>query len=80
VGWGEVINGGFGMVLDGSDEALHNLRSMLYFDVNNGLARRAWARNKNAVFAIKAEMKASQSLRITLPNEVNGHLLEKLVD
>lgn len=56
VGWGEVINGGFGMVLDGSDEAKTNLQQMLFWDVNNGIARRSWARNNEAMFAIKREM------------------------
>jgi urocanate hydratase len=78
VGWGEVINGGFGMVLDGSDEADRRLRSMLHWDVNNGIARRAWARNKEAVFAIKRAMKDEERLRVTLPNEVDEKNLEGL--
>ena len=57
VGWGEVINGGFGMVLDGTPEAEANLRNMLFYDVNNGIARRSWGRNKGATFVIKKEMK-----------------------
>ncbi len=76
VGWGEVINGGFGMVLDGSDDADRRLRSMLHWDVNNGIARRSWARNKEAVFAIKRAMQAEPLLKVTLPN----HADEKLVD
>ncbi|MBX7095283.1 MAG: urocanate hydratase [Flavobacteriales bacterium] len=68
VGWGEVINGGFGMVLDGSKDADRRLKSMLFWDVNNGIARRAWARNKEALFAIQREMKRSKNLKVTLPN------------
>jgi len=78
VGWGEVINGGFGMVLDGSADADRNLQSMLFWDVNNGIARRAWARNDGAIFAIKREVKRSKNLQITLPNLVEGKLLEGL--
>lgn len=80
VGWGEVINGGFGMVLDGSEQADENLANMLLYDVTNGLARRSWARNGNAVFAVKREMERMKGLVITLPNEVNDSLLEKLTD
>ena len=76
VGWGEAINGGFGMVLDGSSACARNIANMLHFDVYNGLARRAWARNKNAVFSVEREMRASGSLRVTLPNAVNDDLLE----
>lgn len=79
VGWGEVINGGFGMLLDGSEQADRHLENMLFYDVANGLSRRAWARNKNAVFAVNQEMKLQQKFRVTLPNEVNSHLLDKLV-
>ncbi len=78
VGWGEVINGGFGMVLDGSEDADRNLRNMLYYDVNNGIARRAWARNPNAMSTIKKELGINDELKVTLPNEVNGDLLETL--
>lgn len=78
VGWGEVMNGGFGMVLDGSDQADENLANMLFYDVTNGLARRSWARNPNAILAIKREMKATDALQITLPNEVNDSLLDNL--
>ncbi|MEX0995652.1 MAG: urocanate hydratase [Flavobacteriaceae bacterium] len=74
VGWGEVINGGFGMVLDGSIEAERRLKSMLFWDVNNGIARRSWARNDEAVFAIKRAMKENPELKVTLPNIVNEHL------
>jgi urocanate hydratase len=79
VGWGEVINGGFGMVLDGSDDADRNLQNMLYYDVNNGIARRAWARNPNALSTIKKELALNNDLQITLPNDVNGDLLETLI-
>jgi len=78
VGWGEVINGGFGMVLDGSADADRNLQSMLFWDVNNGIARRAWARNDGAIFAIKREAKRSKGLQVTLPNLVDSKLLEGL--
>ncbi|CAA0169597.1 Urocanate hydratase [Tenacibaculum maritimum] len=78
VGWGEVMNGGFGMLLDGSSEADIRLKSMLFYDVNNGIARRSWARNKEALFAIKREMERTQSLKVTIPNLVEDDLLEKL--
>jgi urocanate hydratase len=75
VGWGEVINGGFGMVLDGSKDAQRRLESMLFWDVNNGIARRSWARNEEAVFAIKREMERNPNLKVTLPNFVDDSLL-----
>lgn len=75
VGWGEVINGGFGMVLDGSKEASRRLQSMLFWDVNNGIARRSWARNEEAVFAIKRAMEVEPLLKVTLPNFVDDALL-----
>ena len=75
VGWGEVINGGFGMVLDGGSDAQRRLENMLFWDVNNGIARRSWARNKEAVFAIKREMKRNPNLKVTLPNFVDDSLL-----
>jgi urocanate hydratase len=78
VGWGEVINGGFGMLLDGSKEAEVRLKSMLFFDVNNGIARRSWARNDEALFAIKREMKRTPNLKVTIPNLVDNQLLENL--
>ncbi|MCD9584845.1 urocanate hydratase [Tenacibaculum maritimum] len=78
VGWGEVMNGGFGMLLDGSSEADIRLKSMLFYDVNNGIARRSWARNKEALFAIKREMERTPSLKVTIPNLVEDDLLEKL--
>jgi len=78
VGWGEVINGGFGLVLDGSKEAEEKLTNMLFFDVNNGIARRSWARNKGAIFAAKRAMNQNKSLKITLPNQVNDALIDGL--
>ncbi len=78
VGWGEVINGGFGMLLDGSQQAQRNLTSMLHWDVNNGIARRNWARNENAIFAIKRAMEAEPLLKVTLPNLVDDQLLDDL--
>jgi urocanate hydratase len=78
VGWGEVINGGFGMVLDGSEDSDRRLKSMLFWDVNNGIARRGWARNKEALFAIKREMERSPELKVTLPNLVDDDLLNDL--
>src|SRR5690606_20258830 len=74
VGWGEVINGGFGMVLDGSTEADQRLQSMLFWDVNNGIARRSWARNEGAEFAIKRAMASNPELKVTLPNKVDDSL------
>lgn len=78
VGWGEVINGGFGMVLDGSDAASRKLGNMLFYDVNNGISRRSWARNKEALFAIKREMDRTPELKVTLPNLVEDDLLDGL--
>jgi urocanate hydratase len=78
VGWGEVINGGFGMVLDGTKDSERRLKSMLFWDVNNGIARRSWARNKEAIFAIEREMKRTQNLKVTLPNSVENATLENL--
>ncbi|MDA1209534.1 MAG: urocanate hydratase [Bacteroidetes bacterium] len=76
VGWGEVINGGFGMILDGSQEAENKLSSMLFWDVNNGIARRSWARNNEAIFAIKRAMQQEPNLKVTLPNIVEDQLFE----
>ena len=78
VGWGEVINGGFGMLLDGGADAERNLKMMLHWDVNNGVARRNWARNENAVFAIKRAMEVEPLLHVTIPNFVDDSLLEKM--
>ena len=78
VGWGEVINGGFGMVLDGSKDTERKLKNMLFYDVNNGISRRSWARNEEAMFAIKREMERTPELKVTFPNLVEDDLLEKL--
>ncbi|WP_426429398.1 urocanate hydratase [Winogradskyella sp. HB-48] len=78
VGWGEVINGGFGMVLDGTKEASTRLKQMLFWDVNNGISRRSWARNEGAIFAIKRAMEAEPNLKVTLPNTVDDDLLENI--
>ena len=75
VGWGEVINGGFGMLLDGSEDADRRLKSMLFWDVNNGISRRSWARNEGAIFAIKRAMEVEPNLKVTLPNLVDENLL-----
>jgi len=75
VGWGEVINGGFGMLLDGSREADARLKNMLLFDVNNGIARRSWARNKEAIFAIKREMARTPGLKVTIANLVDDEII-----
>ncbi len=77
VGWGEVINGGFGMVLDGSEDSERRLKSMLFWDVNNGIARRAWARNEEAVFAINRAMAAYPELKVTVPNLADDELIDK---
>ncbi|MCI0751242.1 MAG: urocanate hydratase [Flammeovirgaceae bacterium] len=79
VGWGEVINGGFGMLLDGSDEAERKLKNMLHFDVYNGIARRAWARNENAKFAVAREEKINSEIQITPSNQVADELLNTLL-
>lgn len=79
VGWGEVINGGFGMVLDGSAEADRRLKCMLFWDVNNGISRRSWARNEGAVFAIKRAMEENPDLKVTLPNMADDKLIESLL-
>src|SRR5574344_1745011 len=79
VGWGEVINGGVGMLLDGSADADRRLHEMLYWDVNNGIARRNWARNEGAMFAIKRAMETEPKLKVTLPNIVDDNVLDKLV-
>lgn len=78
VGWGEVINGGFGMTLDGSDDADRRLKQMLHWDVNNGIARRSWARNEPAMFAIKRAMQENPNLKVTLPNLTDEKLIDKL--
>ncbi len=78
VGWGEVINGGFGMVLDGSADAERRLRQMLFWDVNNGIARRSWARNTGSIAAIERAMAENADLKVTLPNLVDEEILESL--
>jgi urocanate hydratase len=78
VGWGEVMNGGFGMLLDGTAAAEERLKSMLFYDVNNGIARRSWARNKEAIFAIKREMDRTPNLKVTIPNLVADSILKDL--
>ena len=79
VGWGEVINGGFGMVLDGSKEADRRLHCLLHWDVNNGIARRSWARNEPAMFAIKRAMEVEPRLKVTMPNIADDKMIEKIV-
>ncbi len=76
VGWGEVINGGFGMVLDGTNDAQRRLQSMLFWDVNNGISRRSWARNNGAMFAIKRQMENTPELKVTFPNIADDELLK----
>ena len=78
VGWGEVINGGFGMVIDGSEDSERHIREMLFWDVNNGIARRSWARNGGARFAIEREMARTPGLQVTLPNEADENLIRNL--
>ncbi|NLJ82105.1 MAG: urocanate hydratase [Bacteroidales bacterium] len=78
VGWGEVINGGFGMVLDGEEETYKKLEMMLYWDVNNGISRRSWARNEGAIFAIKRAMENNPSLKVTLPQLVDDNIIGQL--
>lgn len=80
VGWGEVINGGFGMVLDGSEDANRRLHNMLFWDVNNGISRRSWARNDEAIFAIKRAMKSNPELKVTLPNLCDKDMIDQLFD
>jgi urocanate hydratase len=80
VGWGEVINGGFGMLIDGSSDAERNIQMMLHWDVNNGVARRNWARNENATFAIQRAMEAEPLLKVTMPNLVDDQTIQNLLD
>ena len=77
VGWGEVINGGFGMVIDGSEDSDRKIRNMLHWDVNNGIARRSWARNDGAVEAIRREMERTPDLRVTLPNYADDEVVRE---
>ncbi|MGB1317418.1 MAG: urocanate hydratase, partial [Flavobacteriales bacterium] len=76
VGWGEVMNGGFGMLLDGSQDSDRRLKMMLHWDVNNGIARRSWARNEPATFAIKRAMEQEPRLKVTLPNLVGDDVID----
>jgi urocanate hydratase len=78
VGWGEVINGGFGMVLDGTEDADRRLKSMLHWDVNNGIARRAWSRNPEAIWAIKRAMEDEPKLKVSIPNLVDEQLIDQI--
>ncbi|WP_028867911.1 urocanate hydratase [Psychromonas arctica] len=80
VGWGEVINGGFGMMLDGSEDCDRRVKSMLHWDVNNGISRRSWARNDGAVFAIKRAMEMEPNLKVTIPNIADDALLDELIN
>jgi urocanate hydratase len=80
VGWGEVINGGFGMVIDGSEESERRIKAMLHWDVNNGISRRAWARNEAAIFAIKREMERTPLLKVTIPNIADDKLIDLTAD
>jgi urocanate hydratase len=80
VGWGEVINGGFGMVIDGSDESDRKIKEMLYWDVNNGIARRAWARNEGALYTIKKEMDKNPQLKVTVANIAEDSLIDLAAD
>ena len=80
VGWGEVINGGFGMVIDGSEDSARHIREMLFWDVNNGIARRSWARNEGARFAIEREMARTPGLRVTLPHLADENLIRKALE
>jgi urocanate hydratase len=80
VGWGEVINGGFGMTLDGTEDADRRLKQMLHWDVNNGIARRSWARNESALFAIQRAMQENPNLKVTLPNLTDDKLMDRLFE
>ena len=80
VGWGEVINGGFGMMIDGSDDSARHIREMLFWDVNNGIARRSWARNAPARFAIEREMARTPGLKVTLPQEADGSVIKQALE
>jgi urocanate hydratase len=79
VGWGEVINGGFGMVLDGTEDTSEKLKMMLYWDVNNGIARRSWARNEGALFTLEREMKRTPGLNVTIPYIADDKLIDEVL-
>ena len=78
VGWGEVINGGFGMVLDGSEACDQRIKQMLFWDVNNGISRRSWARNKGSMDAINREMERTPNFKVTMPNLVDDELIDNI--
>lgn len=78
VGWGEVVNGGFGMVIDGSEDSARHISEMLFWDVNNGITRRSWARNNGSIDAIRREMERTPSLKVTLPNIVDDHIINNI--
>ena len=80
VGWGEVINGGFGMVVEGTDDSARHIREMLHWDVNNGIARCSWARNKGAEDAIRREMDRTPSLKVTMPNHADDSIIEQALN
>jgi len=80
VGWGEAINGGFGMVIDGSEQSRKNIESMISWDVNNGIARRSWARNSGAISAITRAMESEERLEVTMPNSVSNNVLDSIFD
>ena len=80
VGWGEVINGGFGMVIDGSGDSERNIREMLFWDVNNGIARRSWARNEGAIHSIEREMRRTPQLKVTMPNMADEDIIRRALD
>ena len=80
VGWGEVINGGFGMVIDGSEDSARHIRQMLFWDVNNGIARRSWARNSGAMSAILRQMQRTPQLRVTMPVMADGTLIDNALN
>ena len=80
VGWGEVINGGFGLVIDGSNQSQRNIESMISWDVNNGIARRSWARNSGAITTITRAMESDDRLEVTIPNIVDNNVLDGMFD
>lgn len=80
MGWGEVINGGFGMLIDGSEDSERHIREMLFWDVNNGIARRSWARNEGAMSAIRREMERTPGLQVTMPNLADEELIRKALN
>ena len=79
VGWGEVVNGGFGLVIDGSEQSQRNIDSMISWDVNNGIARRSWARNVGAISTIRRAMDSDKNLEVTLPNLVDNDILDEIL-